>query len=266
MKKVGIIFVFIIFIIGVVVSARNIIVKNGVSVGIKAITGLKLEMESLKIGLVDTSIDINNLKIFNPQEYSDRVMLDMPDIYIDYNLGDFFKKKVHLEEVRLNLKELVVIKNKKGELNLNALNVISDKKEEKTDKDKKKKEMPELKIDLLKLKIGKVIYKDYSKSDVPSIKEFNINIEETFKDVLNAKALVRIILTKALMKSGISGLINLDLGDLTNGALGVIKGGTDLLKGTANITTQVVEDLGKTTIDTLKDTSEGLKKLLPFGK
>ena len=89
----------------------------------------------------------------------------MPEIYVDYDLPAIVKGKVHLTEVRINLKEFMVVKNEKGELNLDSLNVVQEqqprKKRAKEPEPKEEGKEPDLQIDVLELKIGKVIYKAF---------------------------------------------------------------------------------------------------------
>jgi hypothetical protein len=141
-------------------------------------------------------------------------MLDMPEIYVDYNLPAVFKGKVHLEEMRIDMNEFIVVKNEKGELNLNSLKVVQAQKEAEKPETKEKGKVPEIQIDNLELKIGKVVYKDYSEGGTPSVKEFNINLKEKYRNIKNPYALVSLIVVKALMNTTIASLIDFDLGEL----------------------------------------------------
>lgn len=248
-KKIGIGLLIVVIILVVLGLAKNIIIKSAVSGGVRATTGLKLQIKGLKVGVFNSLIDIKDLKLFNPPGFTDKIMVDIPKIYIDYDLGAFFKNKVHLEKMNLDLKELVVVKNEKGELNLDSLKVVKEKKEEKAPKEKEaKKEGPQIQIDDLHLKIGKVIYKDYSKGSTPQVKEYNVNIDEQYKDITDPNALVSLIVVKALAKTAIANLTNFDIGSLQGQAGEALKG----IKGTAT--------------QTIEKTTESLKKLLPFGK
>ena len=104
----------------------------------------------------------------------------------------------------------------------------------------------------LSLKIGKLIYKDYSGGGEPSIREFNVDISEELTNVTNIKSLLGLVATKALAKSA----LNIPF-DLT----------TDILKGASGAPKQAVDTL-KNTADTLKNTAGTLKDKikLPFGK
>ena len=128
-------------------------------------TGLKLSIRSMDVGVFKSLIGINGLQLHNPEGFEDKLMIDLPEIYVDYNLGAFMKGKTHLEEARLHLKEFTVVKNEAGVLNLNALKVVKSTEEgkeetpkaekddeEKSDEEKQKTKMPDIQIDLLELK------------------------------------------------------------------------------------------------------------------
>ena len=195
------------------VLAKNIIAKTAVTSGVKAMTGLDLKIGSMSIGFLKTSLGINDLKLYNPSDFKDRVMVDVPEAYVDYDLGAFLKNQVHLNEVRLNLKELVVVKNEAGELNLDSLKTAqSQRKSESRPKEAETAggKAPQIKIDVLELKIGKVVYKDYSKPDQTMVKEYNVNLDERFENITDPNALVSLIMTKALMNTALRGFADFD--------------------------------------------------------
>ncbi|MDB4349548.1 hypothetical protein OAA99_01180, partial [Omnitrophica bacterium] len=129
MKKPVVVIISVIAILLVLSVVKNMVVKAAVEAGVEAVTGLPLKMKSLNVGIVRTLVGIKSLTLFNPKGYPDEVMLTMPEVYVDYNLLPIFKGKVHLQEMRINLKEFAVIKNKKGEVNLDSLKVVSAQKE-----------------------------------------------------------------------------------------------------------------------------------------
>ena len=272
MKKIrGILIGFLIFVL-IIIVGKNIIVKAAVTTGVKAVTGLSLKIKKMKIGLVSTLIDIKELKLYNPKGFEDPVMVDIPEVYVNYRMGAFFKKKVHLEEVRLYLKEFVVVKNKEGKLNLDSLTSIGAAKEAKEGVEEKKEDTkkkpktapPQIQIDLLKLKIDKVYYKDYSQGGPPSVKEFNVNIDATYENITDPQALVNVIVIKALANTTISSLTNFDLGPLTEGLKGSVKGAGDIISGLAGNTMDVGKDVGESAKGTIKNTVDNLKNLNPL--
>ncbi len=293
MKRKIIIIPAIVFAVLIVLFfGKNMIIKTSVSTGVKAMTGLKLSIRSMNVGVFKSLLGINELQLHNPSGFEDDLMMDLPEIYVDYNLGAFMGGKVHLEEVRLNLREFLVVKNADGQLNLDSLRVVKEDGEEEVEKDdgkKEKSEMPDLQIDLLEMKIGKVIYKDYTKGTPPKEKVFNVNIDERYENITDPQSFVRLIILKALKNTTIASLTNFDLGKLQSGISGTVKktaeiaqeatgkaieAGKNIVNGAAGETVgkaaeagkdagEKVKDAAKDTVDKATDT---FKKILPFGK
>jgi ElaB/YqjD/DUF883 family membrane-anchored ribosome-binding protein len=289
MRKSFIIISIIFALLAAIYFGRNLIIKTSVSAGVKAMTGLKLSVRSMNIGILNSLIGINGLELFNPPGFIDKLMVDLPEVYVDYNLGAFIKRKVHLEEVRLDLKEFAVIKNEKGELNLDSLRVVEEKKEKKTEDEEEKTEMPEIQIDVLELKIGKVVYKDYSKGTPAKLKEFNVNIDERYENITDPRALISLIVVKALKNTTIASLTNFNLGALQENVAGKLKDTTRKVVETADKVietgkedvekkvkeasekaTEAGKDVGEkvkeTAGETIEKATDAIKKVLPFGK
>lgn len=271
MKRIKKIILIVLILLVMLILCKNIIAKAALSGGVKAITGLDLSMKSINIGIFKTLIGIKELKLYNPSGFPDRLMVDMPEIYVDYDLGAFLKRRVHLEEVRINLKEFVVVKNEKNELNLDALKVVQAKKEKKAPQEQKEKvKMTEFQIDVLELKIGKVIYKDYSRGTPAKVRKFIVNIDERYENIRTPYAFGSLIVTKALMNTTIAKLANFDLGSLKEGLTETLESATTLGKETVQKTLQTGKELGKEAVEavdkTLDDTTKSIKKIFPFGK
>jgi len=255
---------------------KDMLVKTAVEKGVKVVTGLRLKIGGFNLGIINTLVGIEDLKLYNPAGFQEPVMLDMPEIYVDYNLPSFFQGNIHLEEMRIDMKEFMVVRNKSGALNLDSLKVVQAHKEGKKPGEKTKTEakMPKIQIDNLQLKIGKVVYKDYSKGGSPSVREFNVNLNEKYKDITDPYSLVSLIVVKALMNTSIANLTNFDLRGLQNTVSDTLAGtqkiATEAAKKareTITATTQTTQKAVKETAETLQKTTEGLKDVLgmPFG-
>ncbi|MCA9401631.1 MAG: hypothetical protein KC713_08385, partial [Candidatus Omnitrophica bacterium] len=104
--------------LAVIILARNVIVKTAMQAGVSSFTGASLDIKRLNIGLADTLIHIEDLKMKNPKDFEEPMMVDLPEVYVDYVLSDILRGNLHFKEIRLNMKEFIVVKNKNGELNL----------------------------------------------------------------------------------------------------------------------------------------------------
>ena len=92
----------------------------------------------------------------------------------------------------------------------------------------------------MRLKIGKVVYTDYS-SGQPVNKEFKINIDQTYENITDLYSVARLIVLKAMMSSGISNLVNFDVKGLQGSV-------TDAL----NASTKLAAEAAAKSLDTLK--------------
>ena len=225
---------------------KNVVIKTSVTAGVRTMTGLKLSIRGMDFGIFKTLIGINELQLYNPSGFVDKLMIDCPEIYVDYDLGAFMKGRTHLEEVRLNLKEFIVVKNEAGELNLDSLKVVKAEEEEEVDKDKKEKSKTrELQIDVLKLRIDKVVYKDYSKGTPPKAKEYNVNIDERFENITDPKTFGRLIIVKALKNTTIARLANFDIEKLQRGISGTVRKTAEKALETPGRAIEIGKDAGE---------------------
>jgi len=132
---------------------------------------------------------------------------------------------------------MVVVKNKDGLLNVDALKVAQkpDKPakvpEEKKKKKKKKTKPMSMQIDALTLNIGKVVYKDYSRGEPPSVEAYDGGIKgKTYKNITSAQKMAVLIMVEAMGQTAIKGAkiygaaAILGVGFLPAGVVGVLIG------------------------------------------
>lgn len=263
MKKPLKIIIGIFAVILVLLFAKNIIAKVAIERGVELATGLKLRVSGFSVGVFRSRINITDLKLYNPKSFEDKVMVDIPNIYVDYNLPAIFKGKVHLRDIRLNLKEFMVVKNVEGAVNLDSLKPVKAQKEGEKSREKQKTQTPNIQIDNLELKISKVIYKDYTKKEGPAVKEFNINLDEKYTNITNTNAVISIVLVKALAQTAIAGLTGIDIKGLSSTVSESLSGASKLATDTAAKATQKVTEAGKSITETAGKLKDSIK--LPFG-
>ncbi|MDP3920960.1 MAG: AsmA family protein [Candidatus Omnitrophota bacterium] len=281
-----------IIVVGLVV-ARNAIAKAAVESGVRVVTGLPLKMDKFRLGLFDSSLGIYGLRLFNPKGYEEKIMVDLPVIFVDYTVGPLFKQQVYLPKIQIHLKELVLVRNSKGELNLNSLKPAAIAKTKEPESPKEKGAAWAIRIDQLDLKIEKVIYKDYSKGETPTVKEFHLNVEESFENLTDFNSVVRLIVVKALFATPLGALPDINLAGLqatvadslasskkivfnaASTAEGTVMQAGEQAKKIIGSTGQHAEQLTAQTKETAKALGEKTKSLtsglkdnlkLPFGK
>lgn len=197
-RKILIVIIISIFAIGVI---KDQIIKSAVTVAATQIVGAPVHIDGFSLGVFKQSVRISGFKIYNPQGFSRGILVDLPKINVDYDLGAIFKKKLHLPNVEIMLKEMGLEKNNKGELNVDALKVV---KQGKSQGEKSSEQMP-MQLDLVKLGIGKIVLKDYSVGKEPSVKVYDLNINKSYKNITSVQQLAALILAEPMKTAGIQG-------------------------------------------------------------
>ena len=279
MKLLGKLIFLLVAALVVLVLARNVVVKAVAENGVKAVTGMPLSIEKLDLGLSNTLVDIEGLVVKNPAGFHDTSLVDIPKILLDYNLSNILGGKVHLENIEFEMKQFTVVKNEKGELNLDRLKALQGAQKPSAPATKPEPQAPAkpmpIQIDTMRLKIGKVVYVDYSGGQ-PSTKEFRINLDQSYQNITDLNSVVRLIVLKAMMSSGISNLVNFDIKGLEGSVNEALSASAklatqaaakslDTLKTAAKDPGQLVEAT-KSLTGEAQNVASSLKKLNPFSK
>jgi hypothetical protein len=215
----------------VLVLARNVVIKAAMETGARVVAGMPLSIQKFDLDIVHTVVDIEGLLLKNPAGFHDTVLVDIPKIFVAYARASIFSGKVHLKNIEFDMNQFTVVKNEKGELNLDRLKALqgTQKAPAQTTQQKSKtqaKPIP-IQIDMMRLKIGKVVYTDYSGGQ-PSTKEFRINLDQSYENITDLYSVVRLIVLKAMLSSGISNLVNFDIGGLEGTLTGAFTTSTKL--------------------------------------
>lgn len=234
MKKIITPFILIALVIIAFTLLKNGIFQSVVSGAVSKATHVPVHIGGTNVSLIHTTIDLKNIRVNNPRSFPDKIMLDAPQIYINFDLPALFKGYAHFRDVKLDLKEFVVVKNAKGELNVDALKPKESEKQE-SKKNKSEGKMPKLKIDRLSLTIGRVVYKDYSQGNQPSVQTFDINIKDRqYNNIDNIPGLVSLITFEALTRTSLSRLAGLDIGSFKSEASSLLGDSFGLVTDKAN--------------------------------
>jgi len=255
MKKFFIALVLLLFLIFVVLAvARNFLVKTILTKGIYKNTGLDFKVGSFKLGIFLNPILIKDLKILSSSDFSNALLADIPEVYVDCNLAALIKNKVHLRELMLNIKELAIIQDKRMQLNINSLALLLPPP--------KGAQPPEIKIDRLKVKIGKVSYKNLFLGKGLTSVEFNPNIDEEFKGINNPNDFSRELIKRILARIGITDLVSFG-----KESLGEIKAqGQKIVDELSVDVNSTIRDLQKDIQDTIEEKKKDLNSLFNSGR
>jgi len=172
----------------------------------EVLLGTSVKIDGLSLGILRPYIKIKGFKVYNPRGFPKGVMIDVPEISVKYDLRALLKKKLHLEDVVFNLKEIDIVKNKDNAVNINSLGPLKNNNKKNTSKKSRKSEPLAIKIDTLRLTIGKLVYKDFSSGGKPSVSVSEINIKnKVYRDISSVRKLAILILAGPIKQAGIKG-------------------------------------------------------------
>jgi hypothetical protein len=161
---------------------------------------------------------------------------------LNYDLFALLGGKLHVPLVVFDLKQVMLIKDKDGVLCVDKLKIIEESKKKAEEKEKPAEEtkaakaMP-MQLDLIRLNIGEVVLKDYSKGEPPLIKAYDAPLKDKeFKNVTNVPQLVTLVLFQAVSAAGLKSAAMyaattvLGVGFIPAGIAGVILADDDGIK------------------------------------
>lgn len=199
-KWLGIVILLLVLVLAV---GKNPIIKKAATGIIKKSLGMDISIGSLDFGIFNSKIAIEGLRIENPPGFGGGEFIDAPEISVDYVLKSFFAGRADFTEVRLNVKELNVVEDRDGKLNVEAWS--GDRK--KTGKGRggkgggdkgEEKEPFQFRVDLLKLKIDRATYTRLASGKT---EEYDLGIDEEFRNVTGMDDIIRVVTVTALQNN-----------------------------------------------------------------
>jgi hypothetical protein len=79
------------------------------------------EIGGVSSGLLDPKVTIENSKLYNKSEFGGTLFLDVAELHVEYDRAALRRREFHITLMRLNLRELDVVKNADGVTNIMSL-------------------------------------------------------------------------------------------------------------------------------------------------
>ena len=201
-KKIKIIILAVVLLFGFCL-VRDFLIKSLIGTVATSVTGAPTRVGGLSLSIIRQSVKISNFKMYNPRGFPKDILVDIPKMSVTCDLGALITGKIHLRQLELDIKELGMVKNKEGKLNVDSLKITTEKSERKNKKPAKKLA---IQIDIVNLGMGRVVSRDYSVEGQPVVKVYDINLKKTYKNITSAQQLAALIISEPLKAAGIQGL------------------------------------------------------------
>jgi len=204
-----ILLIIVLSLIGMVLFKDQILKATITTAGSK-IMGVPLKIERFSFKISSQKILISGMKVYNPKGFPEEPLIYVEKIIVEYDLKALRGGKIHLPLLVLDLKDMVVVKNKNGRLNVDSLPIIQQQSQQKEAGEEKASQKSraklDMQIDILKLNVGKVVYKDFSKGDDSAAKAYDVGLKDKeYKNITSIEQLVTLIMAQALKATAING-------------------------------------------------------------
>jgi len=116
-------FLLAVVLVVILLLSLNSILRVVIENRIRAQTGMDAEIGKFSLSLVEPTVEIQNLRLFNPPDFGGTPFLNIPEIHVEYDPAALARHEIHLTLLRFNLGELDIVKNEAGQTNLFSLGV-----------------------------------------------------------------------------------------------------------------------------------------------
>ncbi|HVM62604.1 MAG TPA: hypothetical protein VMV72_17215 [Verrucomicrobiae bacterium] len=168
--------------------SRNVIARWSVEYGVKKATGFPLTLGSVNLELFSSKVDVHDLVLMNPPEFPEKLFVNMPEFYVNYRLHSFFSGVPHVNDMLINIKQLVIVKDKTNSNVQKLKGVLMPPGSTSSTK---------YAVDTLRIHVGTVTIRDYSRAK-PSDRDIKLNLDRTYNNITDSTDISRLVLLTVL--------------------------------------------------------------------
>jgi uncharacterized protein involved in outer membrane biogenesis len=114
-------FLLAVVLVVILLLSLNSILRVTVEHRIRAQTGMDAEIGRFSASLLEPTVEIHNLRLFNPPSFGGTPFLNIPEIHVEYDRAALARHELHITLLRFNLGELDIVENEKGQTNIFSL-------------------------------------------------------------------------------------------------------------------------------------------------
>jgi hypothetical protein len=207
---------------------------------VKFITGHQVSLDKASVHFTKSVLYVKNLQLKNPPPYDEVIAAEVPFFAIRIDLQDFFNRRVHLNNLTIDMAQLIIERREDGAVNLHTIRDIRNSRRAQILAAGGKSFITSFQIDVLELKIDRVVFRDHKQGSTFT-KIYPINLHESYKDITETESLIRLIVFQAVTKTALDSLINLDLYSMKLGLSRILETTQKLLPGPIRKTAEMLE-------------------------
>ena len=116
-------FLLAVVLVVILLLSLNSILRALMEHRIRAQTGMDAEIGKVSVGFVEPTVEIQNLRLYNPPDFGGTPFLNIPEIHVEYDRAALARHEIHLTLMRFNLSEFDIVKNEAGQTNIFAMGI-----------------------------------------------------------------------------------------------------------------------------------------------
>lgn len=224
MRTSGKILLVLALIMATFLVAKNQIIKVAVVQAVHMATGFDMSVGKIDVGLFNQSVEIKDLRLYNPSDFPDREAFDIRRVYVKYDRWSLLSDVIKIKQLDIDIPKVVLVRKADGETNISRMKEASEKataKEEAAEKQstepapeptnrKSDGAGPEEKvpkkylIEELNLKLGTAEYRSFGEEGTPpEVSTIVIDRESTYTNIDGVGAITTQIANDILLNGGI---------------------------------------------------------------
>lgn len=169
--------------------------------------GVAVELGDVSVSILKTTILVTNLTVNNPKGFREKVLAEIPRLFIDFDIRDIWQEEMHFNEIDLDLANLYIEKTEDGKININEITASQNVPGKSKTNNGEAESHHKYRIDRLILNLGHVKAVDYSHGLMPNQLSLNMNIKnQVFKNVTDISEVAKIIKNKVASEHAFLGL------------------------------------------------------------
>jgi uncharacterized protein involved in outer membrane biogenesis len=196
--------ILLVVLVVVLLLSLDSILKTVVERQIRSETGMDARIGKFSVGLLSSTVTIQDLKLYNTAEFGGTVFVDIPELRVEYDRAALAEQKLHVTLMRFDLAELNVVRNEAGRTNIMEFMKQSPGKKTKTGRGALDG-LGDIKftgIDVLNLSLGKVRFVDLKTPNRSLELKMNVR-DQVLKNVKSERDLYG-VLALIWLRNGIS--------------------------------------------------------------
>ena len=179
------------------VLLKDILLKSWIESRIRSETGLEARIGGFELALLAPTLTLEDFILYNPAQFGGSPLLIIKEIHVEYDREALSHRELKITLLRVNLSEIDVVENQKGETNLQMLQALTQANSQKKGGEQS---LDFMGIDTLNLTLGRIRFVSL-KTPGPA-REIELGVKNQIqKNIKTAADLNAMILRVVVQKS-----------------------------------------------------------------